>query len=284
MRSRSTLFRVLGALFALALVASACSSDDDTDTSAGDTASSVPDDADDSADDADDGADDDADGTADIDPANAEVCALAAEMNEQDDLPSAEQLSKYQDLAPDEIAEDVDVAASQLIEAEGFVDFLAIFAKDDVEEAVENIEEWEAENCGIESDGPGGELPPGATEEIEPDAARVDVVAVDYDFEVDGEIAAGRTSFVLTNDGDEAHFLGIIKLAEGVALEDAIQSEDESVAEGFWESGTAAPGGEDEEVITFDLEPGSYGMVCFIPDASFTPHAFLGMAVPFEVA
>ncbi len=45
----------------------------------------------------------------------------------------------------------------------------------------------------------------------------------------------------------------------------------------------AAPGGEDEEVVTFDVEAGDYGAVCFISGADGQPHAALGMAVPFTV-
>ena len=70
---------------------------------------------------------------------------------------------------------------------------------------------------------------------------------------------AGRTSFVLTNDGHEAHFLLVVKLAEGVTLEQALRREDDADDRGRLETGLAAPGGEDDEVITFDLEPGNYG-------------------------
>jgi hypothetical protein len=89
---------------------------------------------------------------------------------------------------------------------------------------------------------------------------------------------------VLTNQGNEAHFLLVVKLAEGVALADAVQSEDDSMIEGVWETGIAAPGGEDDEVITFDLAPGNYGALCFLPGPDGTPHAFMGMQKEFTVS
>ena len=45
-----------------------------------------------------------------------------------------------------------------------------------------------------------------------------------------------------------------------------------------------ASGGGDEESITFDVEPGNYGLVCFIPSADGTPHAMLGMMNEITVA
>ena len=46
--------------------------------------------------------------------------------------------------------------------------------------------------------------------------------------------------------------------------------------EGDWSTDLAAPDGVDDEVITFDLEPGNYAAV-FRVRADGTPHAFMGM-------
>lgn len=51
-----------------------------------------------------------------------------------------------------------------------------------------------------------------------------------------------------------------------------------------YESGLAAPGGEDDEVVTVDLEAGNWVALCFIPGPDGTPHVFSGMAVPFTVS
>jgi hypothetical protein len=163
------------------------------------------------------------------------------------------------------------------------VAFFAAYAQDDVEQAVEELNAYEDANCG--TDHGTNEPPEGASREVEADATQVDVVASDYMFDMSDTLDAGRTSFVLTNDGHEAHFLEIVKLAEGFTIQQALDAEDPSeMIEGDWSTGLAAPGGEDDEVITFDLEPGNYAALCFISGADGTPHAFMGMQKEFTVS
>ena len=210
-------------------------------------------------------------------------CALVMEMYEQETPPTAEQLGQYQEVAPEEIQSAVSTAVPPLVAAgEDMIAFFATYAEDDVEQAIEEINAFEDETCGTDH---GDTTPPeGASRDIEPDAARVDVVATDYAFDLP-TVEAGRNSFVLTNEGREAHFLLLVKLAEGVTLEQALATEDPTeMIEGEWETGLAAPGGEDEEVITFDLEPGTYGALCFVGGPDGTPHAFMGMQKEFTVS
>ena len=145
--------------------------------------------------------------------ATSDVCTLAGEMYQQDSLPSVEQLQRYQQLAPDEIAGPVMQVTEALIADGGDpISFFKIIADDDNEAAIAEIDAFEEKTCGI----PHSEdtaLPDGATRELEPDAARVDVHATDYAFHI-GDVAPGRTSFVLTNDGAETHELLIVKLAD----------------------------------------------------------------------
>ena len=124
-------------------------------------------------------------------------------------------------------------------------------------------------------------VPPGAVREIEEGAARVDIVATDFAFAA-APVEAGRTSFVLTNEGTEAHFLLLVKLAEGVTLEQFMSSEEEGLAEGVWDTNIAAAG--DDEAVTLDVQPGNYAMVCFVPTTDGTPHAMLGMQYEFTVS
>jgi hypothetical protein len=221
----------------------------------------------------------DATGTA---AADDPYCALVEEMFNQESPPTAEQLQQYQEIAPAEVQDAITVAAPPLIAAgENVVDFFAAYAQDDVEQSVEEIDAFENETCGVEHE---DRTPPeGASREIEDSATHVDVVATDYAFDIPA-VEAGRNSFVLTNQGHEAHFLLIVKLAEGATLDEALQSEDDSMIEGFWETGLAAPDGEDDEAITFDVEPGNYGAVCFVPRPDGTPHAFMGMQKEFTVS
>ena len=215
-------------------------------------------------------------------PVPDEICALAEQMFEQDDFPSAAQLEKYKELAPEEIADQVNLAADRLLGAgDDLVAVFNAFGEDDVEAAIDEIDAWEEENCGI-AHSENSVLPAGAVQEIEDGATRVDVTATDYAFEV-GPVEAGRTSFVLTNEGEEAHFLFIVKLAEGVTLEQAMAEEGgEATTEGEWETRVASAG--DEEAITFDVEPGNYGLLCFVPAPDGTPHAFMGMQTEITVS
>ena len=212
-----------------------------------------------------------------------EYCALATEMDSQESFPTAEQMTKYKALAPAEIADSANTAADALIPVVAEpVELFNVFAQDEVETAIDVLSAYEVKTCGLEPDN--DEMAAGASEEIEADAVRVDVVAKDYSFDFNPEVKAGRTSFVLVNEGKEAHFMLIFKLKDGVTLDEALAMEDSSgVIEGEWGSKTAAPDGTDEEVVTFDLEPGTYGMVCFVPGPDGAPHAFLGMKSEFVV-
>lgn len=212
-----------------------------------------------------------------------EYCDAARGVTDQDGFPTAKQLRALVAAAPDEIADPVGVAAPKLIAAGSDpVAQMNAFAADDVETAVETINAWETENCKIEHEP--SEAGPGATREIDPAATRRDVKLMEYQFDFDEPVTAGRTSFVATNAGAQAHFMLLVRLADGVKLEDALQSEDGKGIEGQWSSGIAAAGGDDEEALTVDLQPGTYGMVCFISDPDGTPHAMQGMARQFTVA
>jgi hypothetical protein len=207
-------------------------------------------------------------------------------MNEQENPPSAAQIERYTELAPAEIEDAVATAGPPVAEADGdpAAFFLAV-AADEVEDAVFEIDAWEVEHCGIDHAPPY----PDEANELDPDATRVDVEASEYAFAFDPEVPAGPTSFVMTNVGQEAHFMTFTRISEGHTLDEVFAFEGDPEAAGLvtngeYDSGTAAPGGEDEEVVTLDLEPGSWVMLCFVPGPDGTPHAFSGMATPFTVS
>lgn len=214
----------------------------------------------------------------------AAYCKVAKAVNAADGPPTTPQLRQLRKLAPAEIREQANTAATPLIAAgDDPIAGSNAFGDDDVEAAIEIIDAFDAENCDIRGDDPGpGE---GAVYDIDPAATRVDVTLRDFAFDVPGPIAAGPTSFVVTNEGAEAHFMALVKLADGATLAQALQSEDEKnpFIAGEWSTKVAAAGN-DEESMTLDLEPGNYGMVCFIAGADGTPHAFSGMQYEFTVA
>ena len=108
-----------------------------------------------------------------------------------------------------------------------------------------------------------------------------------YDFEFEQPVPAGQTAFVMDNTDDEAHFMFVVKVTGKKSLDEIIEAEQqgedpEAHAEEVGGSDDAAPG---EQVVlnVENLEPGTYGMLCYIPGPEGEPHAYNGMAVEFEV-
>lgn len=215
----------------------------------------------------------------------AELCELAEELAAQEDVPSGAQIARYAELAPEELQADLEVVGPAVEEHEGdLVGTLAAIAEDDVSDAIAHLDEFETAECGVEHDP--AENPPSV--DVDPDANRVDVVGTEYAFALPAAIPSGPTSFVLTSEGDEAHFMLIAQLVDGHTVEEVLAFEGDPLEAGMvteleLTSAAAAPGGDDEEVINADLEPGEYAMACFLPGPDGTPHAFSGMATGFTV-
>ena len=128
--------------------------------------------------------------------------------------------------------------------------------------------------------------PEGASREVEPDATEVDVVASDYMFDMPDTLDAGRTSFVLTNQGHEAHFLEIVKLAEGVTIEQALASRgSERDDRGRLEHRTRRPRRRGRRGHHVRPRAGQLRRACASsPGPDGTPHAFMGMQKEFTVS
>jgi hypothetical protein len=254
----------------LALVG--CGDDDEAATATTEDAGADPSEGDGSAEEADEGGE----------GADSEYCVLTAELDEQDDFPSVEQLEALDAAAPDEISDEISLVVTAFREASEAGDPGAAFADPAVEEAFGPIEAYEAQVCGLGDDEEEeeAEQDPSVTE-LDPDAAQVAVTATEYAFDFDAP-SAGPTSFTMTNDGEETHVMLVAKLAEGATLEDALASEgdDEFVEEEF-ESDIAEPG--DEAVITAELTAGDWVMICYLPNTEGQPHFTLGQAEEFTV-
>lgn len=129
-------------------------------------------------------------------------------------------------------------------------------------------------------------------EEVAEGANEVPVVATgengeNYDFEFEQPVPSGQTAFVLDNQDDEPHFMFVAKITGDLSLAEILEAEQEGGnpeehAEEVGGSDDAAPG---EQVVlnVENLEPGTYGMLCYIPGPDGEPHAYNGMAVEFEV-
>ncbi len=257
MRSSNRTWKVaVAATAALALVAAGCGDDDEatTETTAADTEN-------------------------DIDPEFADYCAIAIQLDEQEDFPSTEQLESLRGVAPDEISEEIDVVVDAFLAAGD--DPFAAFEEPGVDEAFGPIEDFEADHCGIEHDDEDDQDP--SVTVLDPEAAQVDVTATDYAFALDPAApGAGRTSFVMTNQGQERHVMVLVQFEEGGTMEQVLASEGDEGAESELESAFADAG--EEAVLTADLVSGEYGLLCYLPNAEGTPHYELGMQEQFTVA
>ncbi len=108
----------------------------------------------------------------------------------------------------------------------------------------------------------------------------------------DGAPVAGENVFRIENQGEQPHFIEIVKVPDGTTEEDAeawleADMSGTPVVDLDVEFVTTTP---DQSAgvtqwVTVTLEPGTYEALCFVPDPeSGMPHAFMGMHTLFEVA
>lgn len=218
------------------------------------------------------------DAPADIAPENAEYCAAAAELDDQEAFPTDEQLEELRSVAPDEIAAEIDTVVDAFIEAE---DPTLVFGDPEIAAAFEPIEAFEAENCGLGGGDEEGEAQDPSVTEIDPDATRVDIVGTDFAFDGTPPTEAGRYSFVMQNEGEALHMMILAKLEDGATLDEALESEGESGVAEEYASDEALPGA--EAVVTADLTAGNWILLCPIPTPEGVPHFAEGMIWEFAI-
>ena len=212
-----------------------------------------------------------------VNPEFAEYCALSLELDQQEDLPSAEQMEAILAAAPEEIAAEAKTVVDAYIAA-GADDF-SVFIEYETELAA--IEAFDAEQCGIvtEEEEP---LDPEMIA-IDPDATRVDVTATDFAFDFTPPTTAGRYSFVMANDGEEPHLMVLFKLDPASTLDEVIAAQGEEGVLEEYESEVSIGGG--ESVVTADLSAGHWVLLCPIPSPANDDmlHLELGMLQEWDV-
>lgn len=179
-------------------------------------------------------------------------------------------LTEIEKTAPEEIQEE---AATVVATIRAGAEDPSEFQRPEFGEAEEAIDHYVLENCGYET---------------------VEVRAVDFAFEgVPETLAAGRVGFTFTNHGHELHEMVVFRINQGVDLsfEEILQRPQQQAEDqiGFVGAGFAPPGETDAEVM--QLEPGRYGMACFVPmgttdpeaGADGPPHFTEGMFAEFSV-
>ncbi len=114
-------------------------------------------------------------------------------------------------------------------------------------------------------------------------------VARDYSFEGPEQISPGWHAIQLRNEGAEPHHVQFARLNDGVSTDQffsALREEGEG-----WESlvtlnggvSMTQPGTTNEALVDF-TNPGTYVLLCFLPNAEGVPHLVMGMTGVLEVS
>ena len=139
---------------------------------------------------------------------------------------------------------------------------------------------------------------------VEDPPVAAEVAMVDFDFEVPDGLAAGPQVWTVTNDGSQPHHLVLATIPDGTTEEQVLElinaffgppatpeagatpvepalGFDDYVEVGF--TGILSAG--QTNWLAFDLAPGTYVALCFIPDQDTgMPHVLMGMLEVFTVA
>ena len=137
-------------------------------------------------------------------------------------------------------------------------------------------------------DGPPQVVPvtTGAPSGAEAPAADVSVQLVDFSFAMPDKIAAGPQVWQIENVGEQWHEMGVVQLNEGATVDDVLAWVESMGPEGpsgpppFEEGAFWAPMGAGETAwVAWDLAPGEYTVICFLPDLAgdMSAHAAHGM-------
>ena len=188
-------------------------------------------------------------------------------------------LDEFDETAPEEIADSVAVmtgAARTVVETGDF----AAFESPEFSAAQGEVDPWMFENCDFDE--------------------TAEVTASEYKFEgVPDEFDAGTAAILLTNEGEEAHEMAIMRKADGVTQSwDEILALPQEEAEALvvQVGGTFAPRKGTKGVAVVELVPGDYVVTCFVPtgtsmsadgevtEGTGVPHFMGGMLQEFTVS
>jgi hypothetical protein len=110
---------------------------------------------------------------------------------------------------------------------------------------------------------------------------------VDYGFEFSQPLQAGKQTIRVKNAAEQGHEVVLIKLAPGKKAADVLawMEKMEGPPPGAPIGGTTPMARGEENLITVDLAPGEYGLVCLVPDArTGKPHFVHGMVKDIVIA
>lgn len=110
----------------------------------------------------------------------------------------------------------------------------------------------------------------------------------DYGFAMSQAVTAGTHTFTVTNNATQPHEVVVVRMAPGTTME----SWNEWLAAGMQGPPPGIPlaglvdlDPGDAQNFTAEFAPGSYGLICFVPDAGDgRPHLLHGMSTMFTVS
>lgn len=126
----------------------------------------------------------------------------------------------------------------------------------------------------------------GADDEALPEADRT-IVMDDYSYEIDEPLTPGRHVIRVENRASQPHEMVLVKLAPGKSVDDVLAFLDDGRQgdpPGRPIGGMQALTKGEVANVQVYLDPGRYGMICFVPDAGDgAPHFAHGMVDEFTV-
>ena len=108
----------------------------------------------------------------------------------------------------------------------------------------------------------------------------------DYAFQLSQPLAAGRQTIRVKNTAAQSHEVVFLKLQPGKKVADMLgwMEKMEGPPPGAPIGGTTPMARGEENLITLDLAPGEYGLICFVPDAKDAkPHVMHGMITQLTI-
>lgn len=116
---------------------------------------------------------------------------------------------------------------------------------------------------------------------IRPQVVNITMQDHGYVFDGQGVLSSGRATFRVANDGQARHDLIMVKLPDDV---DGVHEWLDTDVSGFvpvYRMKERGPG--ERGVFSVDLEPGRYGLLCFVKDSEGEAHYKRGMVEEFRV-
>ncbi len=130
----------------------------------------------------------------------------------------------------------------------------------------------------------------GPASDVAPPLADATITQRDFAFDAPDTIAAGTRTLEVRNIGAQSHELHLAKLDPGHTLQDvleAVQQSGPDTPPPPWAHDVTSVDGQGPGLtqwVTLNLTPGTYAMLCFMPDVNTgMPHALEGMVGTFAV-